>query len=172
MPWPPAIFSRGIRSRAVFSSRIVLIATHSGSLSDDTVGRCSAGSSADQLVEIGALRVEHQPDAALRFDRRLEQQREVLDLGLLPRVRQRRLVGDQLRVGFHDGLEDAQPVGAQRRSGFGRFDDRVGEHRRLDLGGAPRELDVDVHALRREVVLRDAHQLGGDALAVEIGGAS
>src|SRR5687768_10169340 len=49
MPWPPASFKRGIRSRAVFSSRIVLIATHSGSLSDDTVGRCRAGRSAMSL---------------------------------------------------------------------------------------------------------------------------
>ena len=82
-----------------------------------------------------------------------------------------RLVGDELRVRFHDGVEDAQPVGAQRRAGFGRFDDRVGQHRRLDLGGAPRELDVDAQPFLREVVLRHAHQLGGDALAVEIVGA-
>ena len=148
MPWPPAAFSRGIRSRAVFSSRMVLTATQSGSLSDDTVGRCSAGSKAEHVSRSVALRVEHQPDAALRLDRRLQQQRDVLDLGPLPRVGQRALVGDQLRVGLHDGVEDAQPVGAQRRAGFGGLDDRVGEDRRLDLGGAPRELDVDVHALR------------------------
>ena len=63
-------------------------------------------------------------------------------------VLERRRVGDQLRLGLHDGVDDAQPVGAERRSGLGDFDDGVGEHRRLDLGRAPGELDVDADAGR------------------------
>jgi hypothetical protein len=55
------------------------------------------------------------------------------------------------------------------RSRLARFDDGVGQHGRLHLGGAPRELDVDVHLPGGEVVPGDAHQLGGNALAVEIG---
>jgi hypothetical protein len=39
MPWPPAAFTFGIRSRTVRSSMIVLTATHSSSLSDEIVGR-------------------------------------------------------------------------------------------------------------------------------------
>ena len=47
MPCARAAFSRGIRSRTVRSSMIVLTATHSSSLSGEIVGRCSAGSSAE-----------------------------------------------------------------------------------------------------------------------------
>ena len=46
MPCPPAAFTFGIRSRTVRSSMMVFTATHSSSLSDEIVGRCSAGSSA------------------------------------------------------------------------------------------------------------------------------
>ena len=53
-------------------------------------------------------------------------------------------VGDELRVRLEHGVDDPEPVGAQRRAGLGDLDDRVGERRRLDFGGAPRELDVDV----------------------------
>ena len=91
MPWPPAAFSFGIRSRTVRSSMIVLTATHSGSLNDEIVGRCSAGSSARIDGRSVSPHVEHQPDAALRLDRGLEQQRDVVDLRPLPRVRQRDL---------------------------------------------------------------------------------
>ena len=41
----------------------------------------------------------------------------------LPRIGQRVAVGDQLRVRLHHRVDDAQPVGAQRRSGLGRLDD-------------------------------------------------
>ena len=102
---------------------IVLTATHSSSLSDEIVGRCSAGSSARIFGRSARLHVEHQPDAALRLDGRAQQQRDVLDLGALPRIGQRAVVGDELRVRFHHRVEDAQPVGAQRRAGFGGLDD-------------------------------------------------
>ena len=141
---------------------IVLTATHSSSLSAEMVGRWSAGSSDRIGWQVGAAHVEHQADAALRFDRRLEQQRDVLKLGPLRLVGERRLVGDELSVRFHDRIENRQSIGTQRRSGFGGLDDGVGEHRRLDLGRAPGELDLDVHALLLEVVLRHPDELGGD----------
>ena len=68
------------------SSMIVFTATHSSSLSDEIVGRCSAGSSASTSVEVRTPDVQHQPDAALRLDRGAQQQRDVLDLGPLPLV--------------------------------------------------------------------------------------
>src|SRR6185369_13834859 len=49
IPWPPAAFSFGIRSRTVRSSMIVLTATHSSSLNEEIVGRCSAGSCCSTL---------------------------------------------------------------------------------------------------------------------------
>ena len=121
-------------------------------------------------VEIDAADVQHQADAALRLDRRLQQQGHVFELGPLPGVGERGAIGDQLRVRLHYRVEDAQPVGAQRRTGLGRFDNRIGQHRRLDFGGAPGKFDVDAHALPREVGTGDADQLGRNRLAVEIGG--
>ena len=38
-------------------------------------------------VEVGAPHVQHDADPALRLDRRLQQQRDVLELGALPRDR-------------------------------------------------------------------------------------
>ena len=108
------------------------------------------------------------PDAALRLDRRFQQQRDVVELGALPLVIQRSRVGDELCVRLHDRVDDAQPVGAERRPGLGDFDDGVGERRRLDLGRAPRELDVDADPEPFEVRLRRAHELGGDGRAFEI----
>ena len=46
IPWPPAARTFGMNSRTVRSSMIVLMATHSGSLSEEMVGRCKAGRSA------------------------------------------------------------------------------------------------------------------------------
>jgi hypothetical protein len=51
----------------------------------------------------------------LRFDGRAQQQRDVLELGPLPRVGERGVVGDELRVRLHHRVEDPQPIGAQRR---------------------------------------------------------
>ena len=42
-------------------------------------------------------------------------------------VLERGRVGDQLRVGLEHGVDDPQPVGAQRRAGLGHLDDRVGQ---------------------------------------------
>ncbi len=49
-----AALSRGMTSRAVRSSTMVLTATHSGSLSCETVGEFSAGRHRENCIEIGA----------------------------------------------------------------------------------------------------------------------
>ena len=111
MPCARAAFSRGISSRTVRSSMIVFTATQSSSLSGDTVGRCSAGSSVEHARQIRAFDVQHQAHAAVRFNRRPQQQCQVLDLLPLRRIGQRCAIRDELRVGAHHGVDDAQPVG-------------------------------------------------------------
>ena len=122
----------------------------------------------EDRVEVGALHVQHQADPALRFDRRLQQQGDVLDLRPLRLVVEGAPVGDEPRVRLEHRVDDAQVVGAQRRPGLGRFDDRVGQVGRLHLGGAPRELDVDVDAEPPEVRLGHAHQLSGNPPAFQV----
>jgi hypothetical protein len=77
-------------------------------------------------------------------------------------------VRDQLGVGFENRLDDAELIGAQRRAGFGDFDDGIGQIGRLDFGGAPTEFDArfDAFAFRDNVGWCD--QFGGDDLAFEI----
>ena len=57
------------------------------------------------------------------------------------------MVGDELGVGLHQLMDDAQAVGLDGAAGFGDFDDGVrqtGDH--LGFGGPPGKLDrhVDV----------------------------
>ena len=137
MPWPPAAFSLGIRSRTVRSSMIVFTATHSGSLSDEIVGRCSAGKLRQDAVEILAPHVEHQPDTPVRFDRRLQQQRDVLDLVPLPLVVERPRLATSC---VFDSITVSRIRSRLARSvepGFGRLDDGVGEDGRFHFGCAP-----------------------------------
>ena len=86
MPSAPAALRRGMRSRTVRSSRIVLSATQSPSASGEMVGRRSAGSRPRMRGEVVAPRVQHDADAALRGDRGLQQQRDVLELLALRRI--------------------------------------------------------------------------------------
>ncbi len=74
-------------------------------------------------------------------------------------------VGDEVRLAFHHRVDDAQAIGAQRAAGLGDFNDGVGEHGRLDFGGAPAELDLDRDVFAGEVLLGDFDQLGGDDFA-------
>ena len=77
-------------------------------------------------------------------------------------------IDDELRVRLEHRVDDAQAIGAERRSGLRHLDDGVGQHRRLDLGRAPRELDVDRHVQPGEVGLSRTHEFRGDRLAREI----
>ena len=86
MPCPPAAFTFGIRSRTVRSSMIVFTATHSSSLSDEIVGPLQRRQQRQDLRQVGPPHVQHEADAALRLDGGLEQQRDVVELLLLPRV--------------------------------------------------------------------------------------
>ena len=67
IPCACAAFKRGIRSRAVFSSMIVLIMTQSLSLSAEIVGRCSAGSSESTFPDRCGTPASAQPVPVLRW---------------------------------------------------------------------------------------------------------
>ena len=113
----------------------------------EMVGRCSAGSRPSTVARSARRTFSIRPTRPCASIAALSSSAMFSQLGLLPRVGERGLVGNQLGVRLHDRVEDAEPVGAQRRSGFGHLDDRVGQHRRLDLGRAPGELHR--HARRR-----------------------
>ena len=69
----------------------------------------------------------------------------------------------RLEIG-HDLLHRVQRVGAQRVAGGDQVDDRVGEPgQRREFHRAVQPDEVDVHALRGEVLARDLQILGGDA---------
>jgi len=46
----------------------------------------------------------------------LSSQRDVLELGPLHRIGEHGVIRDQLGVGFHHDVEDAEAIGAQRRT--------------------------------------------------------
>ena len=133
--------------RTMFSSRIVLTATHSGSDSDEIVGFCSAGRIFSTAGRSALRHVHHQADLALGGHRPLQHQHQVVHLLLLPRIGVGLLVGDEARRALQQLGDDAQVVGPQRTAGLGHLDDGVGQARRLDLGGAPAELDVGLDAV-------------------------
>ena len=143
-----ACLRRGISSRTVCSSMIVFTATQPSSLKRRDGRPLERRQQAEHRRKILALDVQHQADAALRFDRRFQQQCDVVEFRPLPVVGERRRVRDELRVRLEHGVDDPQPIRAQRRSRLGDLDDRVGEDRRLHLGRSPRKLHVDIDAER------------------------
>src|SRR6267378_7708532 len=74
---------------------------------------------------------------------------------------ERRLVDDKAGTDRPDLLDRAQAVGAQRIAAGDQIDDRVGQtHERRELHRAVKPDQIDVHALRREVLARGLHVLG------------
>src|SRR4029077_9324561 len=61
IPSPPARFKRGIMSRTVVSSRMVLTASHSSSLRCEMVGRLRAGSTASTAVKLSLWTLSMSP---------------------------------------------------------------------------------------------------------------
>ena len=59
-------------------------------------------------------------------------------------------------------------VRPERTAGLGDFDNRIGQHRRFDLGGAPGKFHANINALLGEVITRDIHKFGGDDFLGEI----
>ena len=144
MPRAPACLSCGTMCRTMFSSMIVFTATHSGSDSDEIVGvlQTPAGSSAPPAGRRLA-HVHHQADLALGRHRALAasgpgRPSSALFHGSAVGL----LVGDEARRALQQLGDDAQVVRPQRAAGLGHLDDGVGQPRRLDLGGAPAELDL------------------------------
>ncbi len=154
--------------RTVDSSRMVLSASQSPSLSGEMVGFFSAGSTSSTASRLLLFDIQHEPDLAHGGDGAFQQHLDVAKLAVLPGIRPGNIVGDQLGVGFEHGLDDAQLVGAQGGAGFGDFDNGVGEHRRLDFGCAPTELDLGGDAVGGEIALGGGDQLGGDDLAFQV----
>ena len=77
-------------------------------------------------------------------------------------------VGDESRRALQHFVDDPQVVGPQRTAGLGDFDDGVDQLGRLDLGGAPTELDLGRHAVLGQIARGQADRLGGDPLALQI----
>src|SRR6266850_2732990 len=81
--------------------------------------------------------------------------------GVAPEL-ERRLVDDEAGADRPDLLDCAQAVGTQRIAAGDQVDDRVGQtHERRELHRAVKPDQIDVHALRCEVLARGLHVLGG-----------
>src|SRR2546425_9482412 len=77
---------------------------------------------------------------------------------------ERRLIDDEAGADRSDLLYCAQTIGAQGVAAGNQIDDRVGEtHERRELHRTVEPDQVDVHALRREVLARGLHVLGRHA---------
>ena len=113
IPSPPACFKRGMMSRTVVSSRMVLTASHSSSLRCEMVGRLRAGQHGEHGRQMVLVHVEHEADFAEGVDGAIEQHADIFQFAALLRVFPGCLVGDQLGVGFQHGIDDLEIVGAQ-----------------------------------------------------------
>ena len=147
---------------------IVSTATQSSRDNAEIVGLRSAGSSFNSAGSLARGDVHLQADLLLGGQRAAQHQRDRLDLLALPLVRPRLLVGDELRVARHDGLDDPQVVGLQRRAGLGQLDNRIDQLRRLHFRRAPGELHFRRHAVLLQPAARHLDQLGRDAFALQI----
>src|SRR5256885_7912097 len=77
---------------------------------------------------------------------------------------ERRLVDDKAGTDRTDLLDCVQAIRAQRIAAGNQIDDRVGEtHERCELHRTVEPDQIDVHALRREVLARGLHVLGRNA---------
>src|SRR5581483_5290544 len=119
---------------------------------------------------VRALYVEHEANLRLRIDGAAEHDRDLIELPLLPRIGDNCLAGDEMRLAFHDGVDDLEMISAERAARLGDFNDGVGQHGRLYFRRAPAELDLDIDSLRSKIALRYFHQFGGDDFALEVFG--
>ena len=69
---------------------------------------------------------------------------------------------------WQTSFEDPQVVRPQRAAGLRDLDDGVSELGRLDLGGAPTELDLGRDAVLLQVPRRQADRFRGDPLALQV----
>ena len=171
MPSPPASLRRGMISRTTVSSRIVLTATQPASLRCEIVGLRSAGSTASTASRSPVRTLSIRPtlsSAAIAPWSSIETSSILRRFSASSQLVR---VGDELRGALEHRLDDAELVGAQGTAGLGDLDDRVGQLGELGLGGAPAELDPGGDAALGEPAPGDPDQLGGDDLALEVGGA-
>ncbi len=105
MPWAPASLSRGMITRTVDSSMMVLTASHSSSLSVEMVGLQQRRQLLEHGCQIVTAHVQHQPHLAQSGDGALEQHGEVFELVPLLRVLPGVDVGDELGVRLEHRLD-------------------------------------------------------------------
>src|SRR5581483_194071 len=122
----------------------------------------------EHLCQMGLVHVEHQADAALRIDCAAKHQRDIFNLLALFRRLPCFLIGDELRLRFAYGFDNAQAIGSKRASRFGYLDDGIGQNGRLHLCCAPGELDFYRDVLRSEVVLCSVDQLCSDDAIAQV----
>ena len=132
------------------------------------VGFFSAGSTASTASRLLFCTFSIKPDFAQRVDRAIQQHLNVFQLAAFPVILPGTAIGDKLRVRFEHRLDNPQLIGAQRRTGFGNFDDGVGQFRRLHFRCAPTELHLRVDAVSRQIALRRGNKFGRNDLAFQI----
>ncbi len=114
--------------------------------------------------------VEFEADFFAGVDGALEKEGDVLDFFFLDGIiGPDFFIGDETGGGGHEGVDDAEVVGADGGAGFGDVDDGV-EEAGFDFGGAPGEFDFDLDVFGLEVFAGDADEFGGDDAAVELFG--
>ena len=98
----------------------------------------------------------------------MEQENNAVHLAAFPLVGVGGAVGDEDRIRFHNGLDHAEFVGAQGRTGLGDIDNGIDQIGHFHLGGAPAEFDFGVHPAAAEKFFGQADGLGGHALPGQI----
>ncbi len=73
--------------------------------------RVERGKHREHGFKIGALDVEHQAHLRLRVDGAAQHERDLIDLLALPRVGERGLAGDEMRLALHHRVDDLEVVG-------------------------------------------------------------
>ena len=141
MPLAPRSSSAGISVLISLLATTVSTAKPSSPNSFDTVGDFSAGQQRDHAVEVGGVDVELEQHPAPGLERAGEQRSAAAPSPCASRDRRTRS-GLAISSVYETRMVSriAQPGGAQRTTGLGDLDDRVGDVGDLGLGRAVRQL--------------------------------
>src|SRR5512141_1191947 len=119
-------------------------------------------------VEVAATDVHLETDRLLRAESALEEQGDVPDLFPFPRILPCLPVRDEDGGRLEDRLHDTEVVRPKAAPRLGQLDDRVGEARRLHLGGPPGELDLGLDPLLLQVAPGELDQFGRHPLSLQV----
>src|SRR5882757_5664930 len=123
---------------------------------------------ADHHLQVGLSRIQHQADSSLRRNRRIQHQRNVVDLLALPLILVSTLICDQLRLTLHQRLDNPQPIRPQRRSRLRNLDNCIRQRRRFHLRRAPAELHRHRNIFSCKISLRKLDQFGRNNLSRQV----